>query len=236
MQSSDTLIARLSSEERQHIASWAAKTSRTEEWTGAQVVRLLAATQDRERFGPEADLLRQAAEELTHARLYAAFAQQFKEPAWLSAYAQKAQNFSQSSFTALLRRMDATPVSHDPGARVRFLTGLFFLDLAGLMTVNVYEESPFPELQEIALQIRTDEGRHVHDGREWLLSLSAALPAGRELLRQAVDELLPDIDAFFGGDESPVQATLQKVGIRKTPNAQLKAKFRDKITALLHLG
>lgn len=235
MANSADLIAALSDEERRHIASWAAKTSRTEEWTGAQVLRLLAVS-ERERFSAEAELIRQATEELTHARLYAAFAQQFKDAAWLAAYAERSQNFTASGFTAILRRLEVTPVSHGAAPRVRFLTGLFFLDLAGLMTVNVYEESPFSELQDIALQIRADEGRHVHDGREWLLRLSTELPEGGELLRRAVAELLPDIDAFFGGDDSPVQKTLHKVGIRNTPNAQLKAKFRSKVTALLHLG
>lgn len=235
MTDSHSLIAALSEEERQHVASWAAKTSRTEEWTGAQVVRLLAVTEEGEPFGAREDLLRQASEELTHARLYAAFAQKFKDASWIGEYAARRRNFQEASFTSILRRMDATPVSHDGASRIRFLVGLFFLDLAGLMTVNVYEESPFSELQEIALQIRADEGRHVHDGREWLLSQSASLAGGKALLANAVEELLPDIDAFFGGDDSPVQRTLKKTGIRKVPNAELKRKFRDKIRALLHL-
>jgi 1,2-phenylacetyl-CoA epoxidase catalytic subunit len=236
MKDTAALIAELSDEERRHIASWAAKTSRTEEWTGAQVARLLALPEGAERFGPKEGILRQAAEELNHARLYAAFARRFKDAAWIAAYAAKSQNFAAANFTSILRRMDATSVTCDDATRVPFLCGLFFLDLAGLMTVNVYEESPFSELQDIALVIRADEGRHVHDGREWLMSTAATAPNGRELLRQAVATLLPEIDAFFGGDASPVQSTLQKVGIRKTQNAALKAKFREKVTALLHLG
>jgi 1,2-phenylacetyl-CoA epoxidase catalytic subunit len=228
-----SIIQRLSDEERRHIASWAAKTSRTEEWTGAEVLRLLSVPDHDTRFGRE-NLLRQASEELNHARMYAAFAQQFKDGVWLAEYAGRSQNFTQASFTAILRTLDTTPLLSSM-SRIPFLTGVFFLDLAGLMTVNVYEESPFEELQEIALQIRADEGRHVHDGREWLMQTVSEVEGGQAFLQEAVKRLLPQADAFFGGDDSPVQATLRKVGIRSVPNAQLKEKFRQKVTALLHL-
>lgn len=231
---SQTLIEQLSDEERRHVASWAIKTSRTEEWTGAQVLRLLSLPDHEQRFGRD-NLLRQASEELTHARMYAAFAQQFQPAQWLVEYAQRSQNFSGASFTAILRSLDATALL-TPISRISFLTGIFFLDLAGLMTVNVYEESPFEELQEIALQIRADEGRHVHDGREWLMQTAAEAPNGKRLLQEAVQALLPQIDTFFGGDDSPVQRTLRKAGIRSVANGQLKDKFRQKITALLHLN
>jgi 1,2-phenylacetyl-CoA epoxidase catalytic subunit len=230
---SQSLIQALNDEERKHIASWAIKTSRTEEWTGAQVLRLLSIPDHDQRFGRE-NLLRQASEELNHARMYAAFSQQFKDAHWLAEYAKRSQNFTASSFTAILRNLDANPLL-SPLARISFLTGIFFLDLAGLMTVNVYEESPFEELQEIALQIRADEGRHVHDGREWLMQNVAEVEGGKVRLAESVNALLPQIDNFFGGDESPVQSTLRKAGIRSVPNKQLKEKFRQKITALLHL-
>jgi 1,2-phenylacetyl-CoA epoxidase catalytic subunit len=117
---------------------------------------------------------------------------------------------------------------------VRFFTGLFFLDLAGLLAVTVYEASPFPMLQETARIIRDDEGRHVHSGRDFLLRV-AATTEGRQQLDRAAAELLPLIDAFFGGDDSPVQRTLLEVGIRTTSNSALKQRFHDKARALLHL-
>ena len=197
------------------------------------MLRLLSLPDHEKRFGRE-NLLRQASEELNHACMYAAFAQQFKDEAWLTEYAKRALNFTGASFTAILRNLDLTSLL-SPQSRVPFLTGVFFLDLAGLMTVNVYEESPFEELQEIALQIRADEGRHVHDGREWLMQTVAEAQQGRFLLKEAVQNLLPLIDTFFGGDDSPVQHTLRRAGIRSVSNEQLKDKFRQKITALLHL-
>src|SRR5688572_21276713 len=104
-----SIIQNLSDEERRHIASWAAKTSRTEEWTGAEVLRLLSIPDHDARFGRE-NLLRQASEELNHARMYAAFAQEFKDPSWIAEYAKKSLNFTSSSFTAVLRTLDTTPI------------------------------------------------------------------------------------------------------------------------------
>ncbi len=229
------LISALSEEERVHVASWAVKTSRTEEWTGQQVMRLLTLVGHEPLVGTAELVLQQAREELNHAKLYAEVAQRFRDAAWCSAYCTRAKNFSSSGFTQILRTLDSTPTSHAGPSLIRFFTGLFFLDLAGLMTVNVYEESPFASLQDVALVVRSDEGRHVHHGREFLLRSSESAE-GKALLRDAVVEMLPQIDAFFGGDDSPVQQTLHKVGIRKTPNSALKSKFREKVSALLHLG
>ena len=76
----------------------------------------------------------------------------------------------------------------------------------------------------------------VHDGREWLMQTAAEVSDGKARLREAVQALLPQIDTFFGGDDSPVQRTLRKVGIRSVANGLLKDKFRQKVTALLHLS
>jgi 1,2-phenylacetyl-CoA epoxidase catalytic subunit len=221
----------LDDEERDHIASWALKTSRTEEWTGEQVLRLLSLPEQEPR---RALVLAQASDELDHARLYGSFARVFRDESWCADYCSRRQNFSKSRFTGILQILDETPVPRGGPLLVRFYTGLFFLDLAGLMTVNVYQESPFEELHEIAERIQKDEGKHVQHGRELLLGVSSD-EAGKRTLREAVDLMLPEIDAFFGGDDSPVQATLRKVGIRKTRNSTLKSEFRERIAALLHL-
>jgi 1,2-phenylacetyl-CoA epoxidase catalytic subunit len=224
-------IERLSEEERAQVAAWAIKTSRTEEWTGAQVARLLA-------LGPAAPggaeaLLAQAREEFHHAELYAGLARRFQPAAWCADYAARRANFREAGFTAIFRVLEATPVAEGV-ALVRYLTGLFFLDLAGLMAVDVYQASPFASLQEVARVVKADEGRHVHLGREFLRA-SAREPGGEARLAGAVAELLPAIDAFFGGDDSPGQRTLQRVGIRSVSNAELKAHFRAKAKAMLHV-
>ncbi len=229
--------------DRRLIATWAIKTARTEEWTGQQVLRLLPTTEDPEYANA---ILLHAADEFRHAQLYAELAEQlvagtavpgalFTEYHWLRDYAVRRNNFRDAEFTGIFRVMDSIPmclpaVCDVSWTRTRFYTALFFLDLAGLMTVNVYDEAPLAQVQKIALEIREDESRHVQLGRDYL---TAGHTGARDHLQEAVREFLPHILFFFGGDESPTQKALQKHGFRSTPNKELFERFKKKVSALL---
>ncbi len=227
-------------EDRRLMATWALKTARTEEWTGQQVIRLLSVSQARGGIPSPDEIVRHAAEEFRHSALYAGFAETLLVDdaasfVWLGDYAAKRSNFRDAGFTAIFRTMDAIPLAPHGGNerhRIRFYMALFFLDLAGLMTVNVYDEAPFESLQRLALEIRGDESRHVQFGRDYLI---AGGDERRPLVREAALEMLPMIESFLGGDESPLQKTLAKHGIRNTSNADLRERFRAKIQALLRI-
>lgn len=234
----------ISNADRLLIAEWACKTARTEELTGQQVMRL-ATLIDRDGTSDAllisgAEVMRQSAEEFKHALLYAKFA--FSAAPDRDSYMALKGNFNHHQFTSIFRELDSLPVVFGGPNLVRFITGLFFLDLAGLMTVGVYEESPFPSLQSIAMEIRKDEGRHVQLSREYLLEVrdgkvetDGEVIDGVKLLRQSVQDLMPHMDNFFGNDDSNLQQTLKYYGIKGTSNAELKSKFRKKVNALLHL-
>ncbi len=262
---SDTaLVAAMSQAEREHVASWAIKTSRTEELTGQQVMRLaplatavrihveealgpvpirnkpcdvvLEALDESEDWPGHGVIERHASDEFEHARLYAEFATLFMPTDWCQKYAADRKNFARHGFTEMFRKLDEIPLASQPLANrtlVRFATGVFFLDLAGLLTVGVYDESPFESLRRIAVRVHADEGRHVAFGLDLLRNARNVVHA--DTIRDATEEFLPLIDAFLGGDESPVQKTLAKAGIRRVSNADLKAKLRAKIAAQLAL-
>lgn len=245
------------SDDRRLMATWAIKTARTEEWTGQQVLRLLPSLFD----APEQkrqDVLLHARDEFRHAELYAKLADDLvantgpqapgewvegADLAWIRSYASDRVNFRDSGFTTIFRVMDSIPMCFRPGnlprrgdnatPLIRFYTALFYLDLAGLMTVNVYDEAPFGQLQQIALEIREDESRHVHLGRDYLIVARGA--DLHEQVQAAALEMLPHIQKFFGGDDSPTQKALQKYGLRSTPNKVLFEKFKAKVRALLHV-
>jgi len=236
----------LTRSERTAICEWAMKTSRTEELTGQQVVRILglmdlAVTDAKSGLPVPAEVLLQANDEFRHAILYAQFAQA-ASPIDAKEIAKRG-NFSTSKFTSIFRVMDGLPVIYGGEPFVHFMVGLFFLDLAGLMTVNVYEESPFRALQQIAISIKADEGRHVSMGREYLLRVrdgkllasDGRTVDGERVVRDAVTTMFSYIDDFFGNDTSGLQQTLRKVGIKNTPNSELKQAFRKKVNALLRL-
>lgn len=250
----------LTLEQRRHIASWAIKTSRTEEWTGQQVLRLLPIADDADLpehtepthfLGTRASLVQQAGEELNHARLYAGFALSAVDGLglrtdlgenWCSDYAKKKRNFADAPFTAIFRVMEQIPltsridsISFADRDLVNFMTRLFFLDYAGLLTVGVYQESPFQELQDIALVVHGDEGRHIQNGLAFLRGALKQGPQGRANLWDAARAATAEIACFFGGDESPAQKTLRDVGIRKTSNKDLFAIFKRKVGALLEM-
>lgn len=220
------------------MATWAIKTARTEEWTGQQVIRLLAVSQARGGIPSADEVVRHSADEFRHSMLYAGFAETllWNDTAgheWLREYAAKRNNFRDAGFTAIFRTMDAIPLAtHSPRHMIRFYMALFFLDLAGLMTVNVYDEAPFPSLQRLALEVRGDESRHVQFGRDYL---TAGHDDRKVLVREAALEMLPLVESFLGGDESSLQKTLAKHGIRSTSNTELRARFRAKVQALLRI-
>lgn len=236
----------LTTADRKAICEWAMKTSRTEELTGQQVIRLLglmdvALTDIKSGLPVPSEVTRQANDEFRHAILYAQFAQaaspiDAKEVA-------KQGNFASNNFTSIFRVLDSLPVIYGGEPFVHYMTGLFFLDLAGLMTVNVYEESPFRALQQIALAIKADESRHVAMGRDYLLRVRDGVILtsdrrevdGEQVVRNAVTSMLPRVDDFFGNDTSLVQQVLRKSGIKKTSNSELKLAFRKKVSALLRL-
>lgn len=239
----------ISSEDRQAISAWAQRTSRTEELTGQQVTRILGLSdialgdaEDTSGIPSPLVVLRQAGDEFRHAILYAQFAQ----AAWPINMGEIAsrENFNRKPFTSIFRQMDALPVIYGGESFVHYMVGLFFLDLAGLMTVNVYEMSPFKALQQIAMTIHADEGRHVQMGRDYLLRVREGRLLdhtgrreldGERTVRDGVLMMLPRIDEFFGNDDSTLQKTLRRVGIKTTKNSELKATFRKKVNALLHL-
>ena len=158
--------------DRRLMATWAIKTARTEEWTGQQVLRLLPSldTEDEKSV-----VLQHAKDEFRHAELYAHLADDLVintgpqapgewvaggDHKWIRDYAATRNNFRDADFTSIFRVMDSIPMcfptNRDDGhGPVRFYTALFFLDLAGLMTVNVYDEAPLSPLR----------GRHHRRGR-----------------------------------------------------------------------
>lgn len=232
----------LTTEQRHHVAAWAIKTSRTEEWTGGQVMRLLALDDEATTrlVGTRELILQQAREELNHAHHYAQFAHHVAGREWCADYAARKKNFVDASFTQILRSMDALPLPHVVAATaadarlVQFMVRLLYLDYAGLLTVGVYQESPYRQLQDIAFVIHQDEGRHVQVG---LAFARKALNdrEGRRMVHEAARAAWTEVSLFFGGDESPTQRTLQQLGIRRTKNAELKETFRRKISALLEV-
>lgn len=206
-------------------------------------------------------IVQHAKDEFRHAELYATFARamaantgpqapgqwvQGADQKWLVDYTERHRNFRESGFTSIFRVMDEVPLcgpiadglyaGRDDdvfySGHIRFYTALFFLDLAGLMTVNVYDESPFRELQAIALKVREDESRHVALGRDYLMDVA---PGRRHLVQEAVTTLLPHIKQFFGGDESHTQKALARHGIRGVSNSELWTQFKHKVGALLRV-
>lgn len=243
-------LSDIPSNERRLMATWAIKTSRTEEWTGQQVIRLLPTLKTEAEKGV---VLLHARDEFRHAQLYASLAEDLvantgpqapgewfvgADQQWLHSYVTERGNFRDKGFTSIFRLMDSIPMCFQTGHLprderdvVRFYTALFFLDLAGLMTVNVYDEAPLQQLQQIALEIREDESRHVQLGRDYLVGSYSR----HDMVQEAAVEMLPHIEKFFGGDDSPAQKALQKHGFRGTPNKVLFERFKAKVRALLHV-
>jgi len=246
------------SDDRRLLATWAIKTSRTEELTGQQVFRLLPTVKS---DAQTQHVVQHGIDEFRHAQLYAEFADELvrgtgpQSPSewvpgadfkWLRDYVAKRSNFRDAGFTSIFRVMDSIPMplmvgrEDDDFNMIRFYTALFFLDLAGLMTVNVYDEAPFTALQRIALEVREDESRHVQFGRNFLVEghspETIMFPhAPREQVQAAVREMMPHIQQFFGADQSPTQKVLQKHGFRNTSNAELFGRFEKKVSALLRV-